>query len=149
MEHVQWRDDSWLASFPLNEFTALDYFALSPFYDPASNNEALRRQGLGAGYQRCITQQSTPLHAPELSPCCSPCRDFPSGTHFRLHDSQPPHLFVVRKLHKAASQPEASLAVYYILDGSVYQAPTLHAALHSRMVCGRPYTGQISLCSSP
>ena len=47
-----WRDDGWLAACPLNEFSALDYFALSPFYDPASNNEQLRQEGLGAGYAR-------------------------------------------------------------------------------------------------
>lgn len=49
-----WRDDAWLGTFPLNEVSALDYFALSPFYDPASNNEELRRQGLGAGFHRCL-----------------------------------------------------------------------------------------------
>ena len=49
---TMWRDDAWLAAFPLNEHTALDYFALSPFYDSNCANEELRRQGLGAGHQR-------------------------------------------------------------------------------------------------
>lgn len=42
-----WRDPNWLSCFPLNEFSALDYFALSPFYDTNCNNEELRRRGQG------------------------------------------------------------------------------------------------------
>ena len=44
---TQWRDDEWLASWPLNAGTALDYFSRSPFYDRACANEAARAQGLG------------------------------------------------------------------------------------------------------
>lgn len=45
MSDVVWSDPEWLQFFPLNTFTALDYFARSPFYDAACNNELLRRQG--------------------------------------------------------------------------------------------------------
>lgn len=34
-----WRDDLWLAAFGLHHGTVLDYFSLSPFYDPACANE--------------------------------------------------------------------------------------------------------------
>jgi hypothetical protein len=43
---TQWRDDAWLATFPLNAATALDYFSGSPFYDRASLNERARAQGV-------------------------------------------------------------------------------------------------------
>lgn len=43
---TQWRDDAWLASFPLTPGTALDYFACSPFYDRACLNERARAQGV-------------------------------------------------------------------------------------------------------
>ncbi len=42
-----WRDDLWLQQRgALSPATALDYFAGSPFYDRASNNEAARARGL-------------------------------------------------------------------------------------------------------
>ena len=148
-----WRDDAWLASFPLTEVSALDYFALSPFYDSSCANEESRRQGLGAGHRRharlcdvqaagCTAGSDSHLHHAHSSrPAAAgrgphlhlPRREGAQGTQYVVHDSQPPHLFVVRKLHRAALQAEASLAVYYVLDGNVYQAPTLHAALLSRM----------------
>lgn len=47
MTGTMWRDPNWVAAFPLNELSVLDYFALSPFYDRTSNNEELRRRGEG------------------------------------------------------------------------------------------------------
>ena len=40
-----------------------------------------------------------------------------------LHDAQEPHLFVIRRQHRAsaASVDSPPHAFYYILDGSVYQ----------------------------
>lgn len=51
-----------------------------------------------------------------------------------LADSQPPHLFILRKLYRHGSGAITTLAFYYVLDGSVYQAPSLQAALLARMV---------------
>ena len=45
LSKTTWRDDRWLTFYPLNVFTALDYFALSPFYDRSCNNELARAQG--------------------------------------------------------------------------------------------------------
>lgn len=45
LAQTTWRDDAWLSFFPLNIFTALDYFALSPFYDRNCNNELAKSQG--------------------------------------------------------------------------------------------------------
>ena len=47
LAHTTWRDDAWLSFYPLNIFTALDYFALSPFYDRGCNNELAKLQGGG------------------------------------------------------------------------------------------------------
>ena len=38
-----WRDDMWLLSYPLKFHTALDYFACSPFWDPACTNVRARQ----------------------------------------------------------------------------------------------------------
>lgn len=58
-----------------------------------------------------------------------------------LQDAQPPHLFVIRKQWRSLAGVINSLAYYYILDGTVYQSPTLHAVLSARLVSpasGRP-----------
>ena len=44
---LQWRDDVFLGSGPLNQHTVMDYFSRSPFYSPNCNNEECKRQGLG------------------------------------------------------------------------------------------------------
>lgn len=70
-----------------------------------------------------------PLPAPTLLSILAP------GIEYVLRDAQPPHLFVICRQHRAApSAPAAPQAVYYVLDGTVYQAPALHAALTNRMV---------------
>ena len=53
-----WRDEEWLKYYPLTRHTALDYFALSTFYDIGSLNEKARQQGLD----------------PTKIPCALPCR---------------------------------------------------------------------------
>ena len=49
-----WRDDAALGGRPLTRGGVLDYFARSPFYDPACNNELLRARGLGLDSLRCV-----------------------------------------------------------------------------------------------
>lgn len=56
------------------------------------------------------------------------------GVEFLLQDAQPPHLFVIKKQYRQVDGSVTSVAFFYILDGTVYQAPTLHAALRSRIV---------------
>jgi hypothetical protein len=59
----------------------------------------------------------------------------PAGPEFVLADAQEPHLFVIRRqLRGAPGAAPVPQAVYYILDGSVYQAPTLEAVLSARLV---------------
>ncbi|KAI7838517.1 hypothetical protein COHA_007778 [Chlorella ohadii] len=109
-----WRDDMWLAAFGLHHGNVLDYFAMSPFYDRACNNERSALQG-------------KPRTQPALG----------EGVEYLLADSQPPHLFILRKMYRHAAAPGgpaiSTLAFYYILDGSIYQAPSLQAALQARM----------------
>ena len=50
---VCWRDDQWLQFFPLTRLSALDYFALSPFYDRSCNNEQAKLQGLDPSKVSC------------------------------------------------------------------------------------------------
>ena len=50
-----------------------------------------------------------------------------------LQDAQPPHLFVVRREQKTRAG-DMPTAAYYIVDGTVYQSPSLHRVFHSRIV---------------
>eukprot|EP00850_Spirogloea_muscicola_P003556 SM000014S00344 [mRNA] locus=s14:822480:823949:+ [translate_table: standard] len=91
---------------------AFDYFARSPFYDAACANERLRQRG------------AHPLDAAQLAAL--------TGVEYTMAEAAEPHLFVLRKQRREAPDKATLLAVYYILDGSVYQAPSLHAVIGAR-----------------
>ena len=58
----------------------------------------------------------------------------PAGPEYVLADFQEPHLFVIRRQRRGApgAQPTPQ-AVYYVLDGTVYQAPSVAAVLRARL----------------
>lgn len=72
------------------------------------------------------------------NPARRPCSRLSSGVEYALQDAQPPHLYVIRRQLRTGGGAEAAVgqACYYVLDGTVYQAPSLYAALSSRMVGG-------------
>ena len=106
-----WRDELFLASYKLSVSNVLDYFSASPFYDVTSLNALARLRGLAVD------------EIPKLG----------AGTEFILKDAQAPHLFVIFKRLRSVSGVSTPLAYYYVLDGTVYQAPTLDATLSSRL----------------
>mmetsp|Transcript_37631 Transcript_37631/g.106315 ORF Transcript_37631/g.106315 Transcript_37631/m.106315 type:complete len:247 (-) Transcript_37631:264-1004(-) len=106
-----WKSQAWLDTFPLDARTAISYFAESIFYDPACNNEIARKQFMDPN-------QITGL---------------PPGVEYVVTHAQEPHLFVICKQERSASREASPQAYYYILDGAIYQAPTLHQILSSRM----------------
>lgn len=62
-----------------------------------------------------------------------PCRAGAPGIEFVVQDAQPPHLFVIKKQRRSLAGGEEPLALYYILDATVYQAPDVHAAIAARI----------------
>lgn len=113
--NASFRDTIWLQSFPLNAQTVIHYFALSPFYDRSCNNERLKMQRLGLDQlknMRGVEYEVLPNAAKQL----------------------PQQLFLIRKQRRSSRTQVEPLAVYYVLDGSVYQAPNIHAMLTSRLV---------------
>lgn len=51
-----------------------------------------------------------------------------------LHEVQEPNLFVFRKQKRDGPEKVTPISAYYILDGSIYQAPNLHNVIGSRVV---------------
>lgn len=158
MSDIVWSDPEWLQFFPLNAFTVLDYFARSSFYDVNCNNEKLRQQGLDLSklpyvpcYQTTHPSRTMPSknrssilwfdyrvqclrHAHCDVRCVLMRRTLHPGIEFVIHDTQEPHLYVIRKQHRDSPSAVTPLGFFYVLDGRVYQAPTLHASVVSRLV---------------
>ncbi|KQK18996.1 mediator of RNA polymerase II transcription subunit 6 [Brachypodium distachyon] len=116
MTGICFRDQLWLNTYPLDRNLVFDYFALSPFYDITCNNESLR------------SRQIHPLDMSQLTKM--------TGMEYVLSDVQEPHLFVIRKQKRLSSEksdPMLPMLAYYILDGSIYQAPQLCNVFASRI----------------
>ena len=57
-----------------------------------------------------------------------------TGVEYALHLAQEPHLFVFRKQLRRSAAEVVPVSTFYVLDGTVYQAPTLYGVLGSRLV---------------
>lgn len=99
---------------PLSHDNVMAYFAGSCFYDRRANNERVGGRAhelpslTGVEYVEVATAHTT---GPELMAVERRVRSGPRTTHTE--------------------------AVYYVLDGTVYQCPDLHTLLRSRLVRGR------------
>ncbi|CAN6214568.1 unnamed protein product [Urochloa humidicola] len=113
MTGICFRDQLWLNSYPLDRNLVFDYFALSPFYDITCNNESLR------------SRQIHPLDMSQLTKM--------TGMEYVLSDVMEPHLFVIRKQKRESPEKSNAMLAYYILDGSIYQAPQLCNVFASRI----------------
>ncbi|KDP40823.1 hypothetical protein JCGZ_24822 [Jatropha curcas] len=105
MTGICFRDQLWLNTYPLDRNLIFDYFALSPFYDWTCNNEQLRLQSIH------------PLDLSHLSKM--------TGMEYMLSEVMEPNLFVIRKQKRDSPEKVTPMLTYYILDGSIYQAPQL------------------------
>ncbi|KAK8921446.1 Mediator of RNA polymerase II transcription subunit 6 [Platanthera zijinensis] len=105
MTGICFRDQLWLNTYPLDRNLVFDYFALSPFYDWTCNNEQLRSRSIH------------PLDSSFLSKM--------TGNEYVLSEAMEPHLFVIRKVKRESPEKTMPMLTYYVLDGSIYQAPQL------------------------
>jgi len=114
-EHLSFIDPVFLQQFGLNKDNALDYFALSPFYDKACNNEFCKMQA--------FTQSQLQSNLKTMT-----------GTEYVLDESiKDPRLFVVIRQDRQSSRYAELQAIYYILEGTIYQAPSVLSLLNSRL----------------
>ncbi|KAJ6735395.1 MEDIATOR OF RNA polymerase II TRANSCRIPTION SUBUNIT 6 [Salix purpurea] len=114
MTGICFRDQLWLNTYPLDRNLVFDYFALSPFYDWTCNNEQLRSQS---------------IHPLDISHLLKM-----TGTEYMLIEVMEPHLFVFRKQKRDSAEKVTPMLTYYVLDGSIYQAPQLCSVFAARVV---------------
>ncbi|KAK1265155.1 Mediator of RNA polymerase II transcription subunit 6 [Acorus gramineus] len=132
MTGICFRDQLWLNTYPLDRNLVFDYFALSPFYDWSSNNEQLRSRSIH------------PLDLSQLSKM--------TGIEYILNEVMEPHLFVIRKQRRDGPEKVTPMLTYYILDGSIYQAPQLCNVFASRITYVgvlRRVSAKFTFCGCP
>lgn len=113
MTGLCFRDQLWLNSYPLDRNLVFDYFALSPFYDWTCNNEQIRMRSIH------------PLDVSHLSKM--------TGIEYTLSEVMEPHHFVIRKQKRDSPEKVTPMLTYYVLDGSIYQAPQLCNVFAARL----------------
>ncbi|KAF8094101.1 hypothetical protein N665_0370s0036 [Sinapis alba] len=113
MTGICFRDQLWINSYPLDRNYVFDYFALSPFYDITCNNEILRRRSVH------------PLDHSQLSNM--------TGLEYVISDATEPNFFVFRKQKRDGPEKVTPMLTYYILDGTIYQAPQLCSVFAARV----------------
>lgn len=57
-----------------------------------------------------------------------------TGIEYMLHEVMEPHLFVIRKQKRDGPEKVTPMLAYYVLDGSIYQAPQLCNVFAARIV---------------
>ncbi|XP_062536424.1 mediator of RNA polymerase II transcription subunit 6 [Armigeres subalbatus] len=108
---ISWHDSNWIPL--LNPANIMEYFSekSNPFYDRTCNNEIVRMQ-----------RQSLELLGNM------------TGVEYILLHVQDPILYVIRKQHRHTPTEATPLADYYIIAGTVYQAPDLASVFNSRIL---------------
>ncbi|KAI8905143.1 MED6 mediator sub complex component-domain-containing protein [Gorgonomyces haynaldii] len=120
---VSFKDTIFLQQFGLSEYNCLDYFALSQFYDPSCINEQLKMQ---ARFNELNVQMLDPLKM--------------TGIWFELHSfTLEPSFFVVKKSYRSSPTKLELVAVYYIVNGTIYQAPDFKTLFHNRLMTSLHY----------
>ena len=119
-----WEDKRWLTQFHFNKDTVLDYFYNSIFFDRRSTNAQLKMQ------------------QPELPPDrAKAALEKMDGITYELMrdeeippmDGAPPRTLYVIRMARRHGAKVTVLRWYYVLDGVVFEAPSLQAALSARV----------------
>ncbi|XP_060601728.1 mediator of RNA polymerase II transcription subunit 6-like isoform X1 [Ruditapes philippinarum] len=108
---ITWHDSAWIPV--LNAGNVLDYFSerSNPFYDRQCNNEIIKMQRLSQDHLVNMT-----------------------GTEYIVLHVQEPILYIIRKQYRHSQQHVTPQVDYYIIAGTVYQAPDLGSVLNCRLV---------------
>ncbi|PVV02493.1 hypothetical protein BB560_003051 [Smittium megazygosporum] len=106
---IEWRFSEWiLHAGGLNSQNVMEYFSLSPFWDPNSNNAVLKMQ---TQFNALQNERMDLVHM--------------VGIEFALVYEKAPEYFVIAKRRRYNPSRCINLSFYYILNGNIYQAPPL------------------------
>eukprot|EP01128_Nolandella_sp_AFSM9_P012818 TRINITY_DN9654_c0_g1_i1.p1 TRINITY_DN9654_c0_g1~~TRINITY_DN9654_c0_g1_i1.p1 ORF type:complete len:235 (-),score=58.74 TRINITY_DN9654_c0_g1_i1:57-761(-) len=108
------RDDRFLARSPVTPQNVFEYFSKSPFYSKDSNNQVLRMQG--------IPWETIPETLRVLI-----------GKQYVLEKSVPPRLYTIKRIRRQNPEECQVTGMYYIIDGTIYESPTLLATLEAKL----------------
>ncbi|KAJ1924258.1 Mediator of RNA polymerase II transcription subunit 6 [Tieghemiomyces parasiticus] len=123
---IEWRFTEWLgANGGLRADNVLEYFSLSPFWDPTSNNAVLKMQ-----------TQFNELQAAQLD------LKKMTGVEFAVVHERWPTLFIIRKQRRRSPNEVIPLATYYILNGNIYQSPDLYSVVSNRLLISLHHLSQ-------
>lgn len=125
LSHVCFRDVAWLQNIPLDDTSVMDYFAMSQFYDRTCNNEVLKMQARFTDNAALLSQ----LHKM-------------TGVEYAVLSSQPPKLFIIAKQQRHSPEKTSILSLHYVLDGSIYMAPSVHGVIGSRVTLSLYYLNE-------
>ncbi|OQV20234.1 Mediator of RNA polymerase II transcription subunit 6 [Hypsibius exemplaris] len=108
---LSWSDAIWVPH--LTSANVMEYFAQpsNPFYDPQCNNEIIRMQ------RQSLDQLKNMV-----------------GIEYELAHAQDPILYIIKRQQRISPTDAITLAHYYILAGTVYQAPDLWSVINSRLL---------------
>ncbi|ETN80858.1 MED6 mediator sub complex component [Necator americanus] len=137
--HITFKNPNWPANFITPE-NVLEYFCNSDnaFYDKSSCNENVRMQNISRPLEECLLQVfSFVLFFASffqlVSLALSSCSSSMTGIQYVLWSAQPP-LYVICKHRRNNMQNVTPLAYYYIINGTVYQAPDVYTFVQSRLL---------------
>jgi len=114
MTGVKWSDPMWLRMWALNKDNALSYFMLSQFYDRSCNNELIKMQNLDASLLKTLTGLEYDLDTASSS-------------------AQGTGVYIIRKRWRTSETSATVRAIYYIVEGEVFQAPSANVILANRI----------------
>ena len=130
LDHVTFKDVAWIQTFGLNHFNALDYFSTSQFYDRTCNNEQLKMQTKFNNLEEMNMELARMV-----------------GTEYALVHFQEPVLYVIRKQMRFDQNSVVPVESYYIIEGSIFKAPSVYNVLTARMVNCLHRLGKVLECT--
>ncbi|KAJ3319974.1 hypothetical protein HDV06_005792 [Boothiomyces sp. JEL0866] len=106
---VSFKDTAFLQAFGLHELNIIEYFSKSQFYDVSCIDEQLKMQA------RFNDLQVTQLDHTKMT-----------GIKYDLwYFTYQPSYFVIKKSQIYSETKAELLAIYYVIEGTIYQAPSL------------------------
>ena len=120
---VSFKDTFYLQFNGLHSANVLDYFSYSQYYDRGCDNEVVKMQSrLNNPVMDQQAMQDQLLNM--------------GGYQYDLMLDKGPSLFVIRKIKRDSPSTARSIAFYYVIEGTIYQAPDLWTLLTNRLYTG-------------